>query len=258
MAYRWICDTQNFVSSIAMTETRPPNCWVSPDSRTYVVGVGALTLDTLRAGLQEVLKDIWKMYDRITGGKRFVSGSPEDIIDDLSNSARGYSWLSEEPYSSSRYVCFFHIVETHKLGIIDGQGRFSWNKPSIEQFLGTTAKLWRLVAYIQAFGGQISFRLRQYMEFRFANCDRQRSLIWQAGEPVTLLPDSKMTQLTEQHRFLPGFVHMMIASVFFEFLGGGLRECEALLVQVLKGAEAAQIHRTYVIISNSARIHLIC
>lgn len=256
MPYKWICDTKGYVSSVAMTETRPPNCWVSPDSRTYVVGIGALTIDTLRAGLQEVVKDIWKMHDRLVG-KRFVSSSPEDIVDDLSNTTRGYSFLSEEPFSSRRYLCFFHIVETQKLGIIDAQGRFSWNKPAIEHYLANTAKLWRLVAYIQSFGGQISIRLRQYTEFLLVNCDRQRSLIWQAGELLALLPDSKMTHITEQHRYQAGFVHPLIAAIFLEFIGGGLREAEALLVHVLKGPEAAQIHRTYVLINNLPSIPLI-
>lgn len=256
MPYKWICDTQNYVSSVAMTETRPPNCWVSPDSRTYVVGVGALNLDTLRSGLQEVMKDIWKMYDRLVG-KRFVTCSPTDIIDDLSNHTRGYSFLSEEPFASRRHLCFFHIVEAQKLGIMDAHGRFSWNKPVIEQFLAGTATLWRLVAYAQSFGGQISFRLRQFMEFLLANCDRQRSLIWQAGDLLALLPDSKTTHITEQYRYQAGFVHPLVAAIFLELIGGGLREAEAILVQVLKGSEAAQLHRTYVLISVFLSILLI-
>lgn len=245
MSYKWILDTQGYVSSRVYKEVRPPNCWVSDDAQTYVVGTSALHLDTLRAGLKRLVADIWDLYLGIVG-ERFALGTPHDVEDDLSNSSRDYSFLSEEPFVSHRHDLFHHLVKTHHLCVLDSNGRISWNTAAVEALLGRCANIWRLLSYAQSFFGQISIRLRQYMEYRLVNNDRLRSGIWQAGELLHLLPDHKSSKLTQQDRYLPAFTPPELNELWFELLGGGLREAEALFVFLLEDVAAAHTHRTSV------------
>lgn len=245
MSYKWVLDTQAYVSSRVYTEVRPPNCWVSDDAQTYVVGTSSLHVATLRAGMKRIIADIWDQYLRIAG-QRFALGTPHDIVDDLSNSTRDYSFLSELPFATHRHDLFHHLVDTYHLCALDSNGRISWNTKAVEGLLDRCANIWRLLSYVQSFFGQISIRLRQYMEYRLVNNDRLRSGIWQTGELLHLLPDHKSSKLTQQDRYLPAFTPAELNEVWFELLGGGLREAEALFVFILEDTAAAHTHRTSV------------
>lgn len=190
------------------------------------------------------MRDIWKLYDSIVGGERFVTTLPEGIVDDLSNTTRGYSFLSNEPFHSARHAVFFRLVTRHRLCTVDSLGRIAWNVPAVHNLLARAAKLWRLLSYLLAMTSQISIRLRQFMELTFVNADRMRSIIWQSGEALIMLNYSKMSQITDQDRYSPAFIHRDVSLILLEALGGGLREAEALFVHVISGSEAAQVHRT--------------
>ncbi|KAF7965750.1 hypothetical protein HWV62_42010 [Athelia sp. TMB] len=254
MSYKWVRDTQSFVSSVAMKELRPPSCWVSSDSRTFVVGTGKLHIDTLRAAVQEVPAAIWAAYDKILGGKRFVNIATEDIVDDLSNTSRGYSFASHEPFHSRRHDCFLYVVQMYKLCTIDSQNRLSWNLPAIDRVLDACAKLWRLVAYGLSYTTQISPRLRQFMELTFINADRLRSFIFQSGDGLVMGGFHKMSAISDEDRYIPGFQPRPYSDILKELLGGGFREMEALLVHVRHGAQAAQTHRTYLFSEHGKRL----
>lgn len=244
MSYKWTRETQNHLSSIAMKAVLPPSVWVSDDSLTYVVGTGTLKMETLQAAIPTIEADIWALYDSIVGGRRFNTTRAEDVVDDLSNTSRGYSFASNEPFHSNRHSCFIHLVQQNNLCTVDSLGRASWNRPELQKILTRCAKLWRLVAYHLSLTAQISIRLQQFMEHTFVNGDRMRSFIWQAGESLMMEAYSKTSQITDEDRYVPAFIHPSTSAILLEFLGGGLREAEALFVQVLSGSEAAQVHRT--------------
>lgn len=244
MSFKWVSDAQSFASSVAMSTVLPPQCWVSEDSLTYVVGTGTLTMSTLQAAIQAIMADIWGLYYRIVGNRRFVTTAAEDVVDDLSDTSRGFSFASNEPFGSRRNACFFHLVQLHNLCAVDSQRRISWNIPEVKNFLTICAKLWHRVAYLLSLTAQISIRLQQFMELTFVNGDRMRSFIWQAGEGIIMQAYSKTSHISDQDRYTPSFLHPDVSAILLEFLGGGLREAEALFVHVLSGGEAAQIHRT--------------
>lgn len=193
--------------------------------------------------MTRLVKDIWDLYTHIAG-QRFALCVPRDVVDDLSNTDRDYSFLSEEPFASHRHDLFYHLLDKHHLCVVDSKGRVSWNTKAIEGILDRCATIWRLLSYAQSFFGQISIRLRQYMEYRLVNNDRLRSGIWQSGELLHLLPDHKSSKLTQQDRYLPAFTPPELNEIWLELLGGGLREAEALFVFVLEDAAAAHTHRT--------------
>jgi len=52
-------------------------------------------LEKVCSGIQDMLKEAWKLLYQLTGGKRFATNLPEHFTDDLLNDTRGYfpqSW----------------------------------------------------------------------------------------------------------------------------------------------------------------------
>lgn len=243
MNYKWVQEAQNRVSGYALRETRPPGCWVSEDCQSYVSGTSTLTLTVLRGAMQELIRDIWTTYDELVG-KRFVTCALKDVVDDLQNTTRGYSFLSEEPFASRHNACFYHVLERHSLCDIDGLGVFSWNQQAIDKFLSGCVRLWRLFGYGLSYTGQISVRRTQLHEAKFLNDDHLRSFVWQSAEVLMLLLYSKNSHSMDEDRFYPAFLHQLFAEILLELLGGGLRNAEAYLIHVKGGAAKAQVHRT--------------
>lgn len=244
MNFKWTREAQNRVSGYAKRETRPPGCYVSEDCNNYVSGTSTLTLTVLRSAMQQLIRDIWATYDELVG-KRFVTCALKDVVDNLQNTTRGYSFLCEEPFSSRQNACFYHVIERHSLCDIDGVGRFSWNQQAVKKFLTGCVRLWRLFSYGLSYTGQVSIRRTQFQEAKFINDDHLRSFIWQSAEVLMFLIYSKNSHSMDEDRFYPAFLHQLFAEILLELLGGGLRNAEAYLILASGGdAAMAQVHRT--------------
>lgn len=245
MSYKWVRDNQTHISSVAMKEVRPPNCWVSEDSLTFAVGADSLHIDHLRQAIPKIIEDIWGLYDELVGGRRFVDIPLQDVVDDMSNTTRGYSFLSNEPFASRKHQCLNHVVQLHNLCMVDGRKRISWNIPGVDRFLHTSSKMWRLAGWLLSFTSQISVRTPQFMETTFINADRMRSFIWQCGEGLMMGGWSKTSTITDEDRYLPAFIAQLISVILIEIIGSQIREAEALLILAkTKDQVKAQIHRT--------------
>lgn len=142
ISYKWVGDTQSHVSSVAMKELWPLSCWISEDSLMFAVGPDSRHVDHLRQAIPKIMKDIWGLYDELVGGKHFVTIPIEDVVDDMSNTTRRYSFLSHKPFTSRKHDCFHHIVQLHHLCMVDGCKCILWSLPGIDHFLHTSAKMW--------------------------------------------------------------------------------------------------------------------
>lgn len=243
MSFKFVHNTQNYITKIAHSETRPPNYWVSEDALTYVVGRSSLTIDALRSGIQAAYRELWSLYAELVGDRR-VTTPLTDVVDDISNTTRGYSFSSEPPFAARKHDCFLHVVKTKKLAAVDANGNFAWNKPATTQWLLTAAKFWRVLGWTLSITCQISTRLTQFMETTLINADHLRSLLVQGGEMLLLGRNHKAGHITERDACTPGFVPKPLAEIIFEALTGGLRETEAIFIHFEHGPEAAEIHRT--------------
>lgn len=166
------------------------------------------------------------------------------MVDDISNTTRGYSFLSEEPFASSKHTCFLHVVKTKRLTMLDSNGRLVWNKPATKQWLLTESKYWRIIRWLLTFTGRISTRLAQEMENTMCNDDNLRSLIIQCGEMLNMGRNHKTGHILEQDAFDPAFVPSTLAGYIVQGLAGGIRETAAIMIHHEVGAEGAEIHRT--------------
>lgn len=244
MGYKFLFDVQRYVSAIAHTELRPPNCWVSDDALTYTIGRSSLTMATVRRGIQDAYEELETLLKDLTGNRR-VDVRLEDIVDDLSNTTRGYSFASEEPFASNMHSLFLQVVKEQKLCLLDAKGNVIWNRPATRRWLNKTGKYWRIVSWLLAITAQVSTRLTQDMETTFVNGDHLRSIIIQAGEMILMLRYHKSSH-GNGDKAIPAFVARRLAELIVQPILMGLRYTEGIFIHYEVGREEAELHRTYV------------
>ena len=237
-------DMQKFASSIAYSQVKEPNVYVSPDFGSITIGLHTMELESLRNGIKELLNDVEERYAALTKGNRTVKSMPDNLIDDLTDTTRGYSFLSEEPFSQDAHSLFFFLVEEYSLAMVDSDGRIGWNIPQIKEFLRGSLHAWEPLYHLLFITTHISSRGTQFIDHQITNADRHRNLFAQLGEMFLLTTYSKTTSATDHDSCTPGFLPNQVAYWLLEFLGGGLRNAESILAGIAYGKDVEQMYRT--------------
>jgi hypothetical protein len=203
-----------------------------------------MQLKNLRDGINELFNEVERRYTTLTKGNRIVKATPDDIIDDLTNTTRGYSFLSEEPFKQKAHSLFYFLVEEYGLAMVDSDGRIGWNIPQIKEFLRRSSYVWEPLYHLLFITTHISSRGTQFIDHQITNADRHRNLFVQLGEMFLLTTYSKTTSVTNHDSCTPGFLPKQVAYWVLEFLGGGLRNAESILAGIAYGKEVEHVYRT--------------
>lgn len=246
--FNMIYEIQQFASSLVLNQTQEPKVFVAPDFTWISVSGERMYLDKLREGIRDLINDLALRYRTLTKDNRVVKFSigdlKDDLKDDLTNSTRGYSFLSEDPFHKKRHSLFLFLVVEWQLAMVDSTGRISWNVPEIKDFLRRTLRVWEPLYHLLYITTHISSRGTQFTEHQICNADRHRNLFVQGGEMFMLTGYSKTSSSTDRYACTPGFIPEEVASWVLELLGGGLRTAEAILAGIAYGAEAEHQYRT--------------
>jgi hypothetical protein len=232
-------ELQQFASSLAFNQIRPPRLWWSESFDEVSVDGATLNLAKFRAGIDLLIKTTWEMYDGLTGGKRFVDRIPENFVDRLPNDTHGYSFLSHGPFTSNPHGLLQHLVKDLDLAFVDGYGRLSWNIPALRRFFDTSDQMNTLHSVLAFILTSPSNRVTQFTDYKFKNDLRPRNLHMLQQEMFLLSRYNKMTNLTGYDECIPCFYPKRLQDLTLELLAGGLRECEVLFSSILYGPEAA-------------------
>ncbi|KAG2336601.1 hypothetical protein BDR05DRAFT_953250 [Suillus weaverae] len=245
---------QQFASSIAFNQTQEPRVFVAPDFTWISIGVERMHLDRLRKGIRELIDTLALRYRALTKDSRIEKLRLDDLKDDLTNSTRGYSFMSEAPFHNNRHSLLLFLVTEWNLAVIDSAGRIAWNIPEIKDFLRRTLCVWEPLYHLLYITTHISSRGTQFLEHQICNAERNRNLFVQGSEMFILTGYSKTTSITDRYACTPGFIPEEVASWVLELLGGGLRTAEAILAGVAYGREAEHQYRTYLCVGDGKRI----
>ncbi|KIK34188.1 hypothetical protein CY34DRAFT_30661, partial [Suillus luteus UH-Slu-Lm8-n1] len=231
--FNFIYEMQQYASSLAFNQTKEPN---------------------LREGVQALLKDFKMRYGDLMNDHVMLTAIPDALKDDHTNSARGYSFLSEEPFYEKRHSIFFFLVESFGLARVDNAGRISWNIPAIKTLLRRTLRIWEPLYHLLYITTHISSRGTQFIDHQVCNADRHRNIFVAGKEMFILTTYSKKTGITDRDSCTPGFVPKDVAFWLIELLGGGFRTAEAILAGIAYGKEAEHLYRTYLCVGEGERI----
>lgn len=235
---------QQYASSLAFNQVKEPNVYVDPDVKSITIGTQTMEMDKLREGMQVILGDFKKRYSALTDDNVVLKRMPDHVKDDHTNTTRGYSFLSEEPFYQKRHSLFFFLVDYYNLAMVDNEGRLSWNIPGIKELLRRTSRVWEPLYHLLYITTHISCRGTQFIDHQVCNADRNRNLFVGGNEMFILTGYSKKTGITDRDSCTPGFVPKDVSFWVLELLGGGLRTAEAILDGVAYGEEAEHLYRT--------------
>jgi hypothetical protein len=242
--FNMIYEMQQYASALALNQIQEPKVFVAPDVAWISIGVARMHMDKLREGIRQLIDDLALRYRTLTMDNKIVKPGLDDLKDNIANSTRGYSFMSEEPFHNKRYSLFLFLVQEWKLAMVDNAGRISWNIPEIKDFLRRTLRVWEPLYHLLYITTHISSRGTQFVEHQIRNADRHRNLFAQGGEMFMLTGYSKTTSITDRYACTPGFIPQEVASWVLELLGGGLRTAEAILAGVAYGEESEHQYRT--------------
>lgn len=183
---------------------------------------------TVRRGFQGAYEEIRTLLKELTGNYH-INIRLDNMVDNLSNTTRGYSFVSENPFASNQHSLFLHSVKDQKLCILDVKGNMIWNRPATRQWLNKSAKFWCIAAWLLAITAQVFTHLTQEMENTFVNSDHLRSIIIQAGEIILMLHYHKSRQ-GGRDKAIPALVAKLLAELNVRAILMGLRYTETIML----------------------------
>jgi hypothetical protein len=246
--FNMLTDMQKVVSSIAYKQVLPPRLFWSEDYRQVSVDGETLKLDRFRLGIQQMIRAIWDKYNSISGGRRFADNLPETFKDDLSNDTRGYSFLSNGPYTKTPHSLLYHLARGQNLASIDGEGRLSWDVPALRRFFKACDEINNLLAILTFILPSSSTRVTEFIDNKLRNASQNRSLHMLMQEMFLLSGYHKMTNATGLDACTPAYYPEPLQELTLEIFAGGLRDCETILAPILFGrdSDAAELYHTSV------------
>ncbi|KAG1718527.1 uncharacterized protein EDB91DRAFT_1090004 [Suillus paluster] len=253
-SFNMIYEMQQYASSLAFNQTQEAKVFVDPDFKWITIGVETMHLDKLREGIQHLAQDMKSRYRALTQSNNVMTKMPDQVKDDLTNTTRGYSFISENPFFEKRHSLLLFLVEQYNLAMVDNAGRIAWNIPAVKELLRRTLRIWEPAYHLLYITTHISSRGTQFIDHQISNADRHRNLFMQGAEMFLLTGYSKKTSITDRDSCTPGFVPKDIAFWILEFLGGGLRTAEAILAGIVYGKDAEHLYRTYLCVGDGKRI----
>lgn len=239
-----IHETQQFVSSLAFNQIREPKIYVDEKVESITIGTERMYLQKLRDGTKKLLEDVESRYVKLTRGNKVLTRMPDDVLDDLADTRRGYSFIREEPFRSKQHSLLLFLVEEYRLAMVDGSGRIAWDIPEVKNFLIKSARVWEPLYHLIYLTVHVSSRGTQFIDHQISNADRHRNLFMQGSEMFIITGYSKTTNARDLDSCTPGFLPRKVAEWALEMLGGGLRSAEAILAGIAYGEEAEHLYKT--------------
>jgi len=243
-----IWELQQFASSLAYGQLKDPDVFVDPQYAWISIHGKTLHLERLRRGMQDLLREVKDSFIVLSGDAAWPAPHDNPIVENLSNTQRGYCFLEEVPFCERKHDLFLSTVEKHKLGTWTPAGTCIWNELAIRKFLDRADAVWGHLIHALYVGLQLSIRVTQLLQLQIRNADRPRNFVFQGKECMVINRYSKTTNAKGKDGCIPAFLSAALTEIFLVLLGSGFREAQALLAGVVYGSEARWHYRTYVFI----------
>ncbi|KAI9456768.1 hypothetical protein HD554DRAFT_2177923 [Boletus coccyginus] len=253
--FNMLFELQQFMSSQAYGQEADPQVYVDPSYQWISIGKQTLHLQSLRDGMQTLIRTVKDLYVTLSGEDVWV-GLPAGlkVIDDLSNLGRGYSFLEELPFRVEKHSFFLSLVQRQRLGTVMADGMWSWDHVAVREFLDSADRLWGYAIHALYVGVHLSTRVTQFLQHQIRNADRPRNLFFTGEEGFFFTRYSKTTHLKGRDSCVPAVLSEPLRELLLVLLGSGFREAQAILAGIEHGEEAQSLYQTYLCVANGKRV----
>jgi hypothetical protein len=95
-----------------------------------------IVIDKVHSGIQDMLKDVWGLLDKLMGGKKFATKLPVNFKDDLINETQNYSFLDHRPFTDESNALMTYLIDQSSCNFatINVSDCLSFNMPAVCDF----------------------------------------------------------------------------------------------------------------------------
>ena len=249
-----IFEMQQFASAIAKNRAAPPVINWSDDYSKLTVRGQCIKLDSVRAGLQEMESKAWEILDDITLKERIPYNIPKDMVDDMTDSSIGYSWLDNGPFTESENALLQKLMQdpASKLGYKEN-GKLKCNMVAAVGLMDKLAEVNRLLSVLLHIAPSQPARGTEHVDQKIRNSWRLRNLFHQDGKLWMVTQYTKTTNLTGRDVFIPMIVPDRLAKLL-EYYLVVFRPLETTLAGIIYGKDAAQLYHDYLYVERGERV----
>ncbi|KAJ6467177.1 hypothetical protein C8R47DRAFT_931389, partial [Mycena vitilis] len=248
-----VTDIQRWASSIAINTVRPPSTLVSPDGMTITHGGATLRVADYRAGLKHALQDLTLQLGELLFGFSVPLDMPENLVDDWSNSTRGYSFVNNHDFIPSDSF-FQHLLRSKDadLTYTDPDGRLCFKQPSINRIVGMDTKFMANLGPATASTSSIS-RIAEFLDGKIKNATRERTLMANGGDLWLVTRRRKWENLVKHAVFDPHLVPEPMRDILLRYVLI-FRPALVRLLRIAKQEKDAMLYDEYLWVHNRERI----
>ncbi|KDQ49444.1 hypothetical protein JAAARDRAFT_143448 [Jaapia argillacea MUCL 33604] len=245
--YNSIRELQHFASSLAMTETSPPRISWDRSMEWVAVDGKRLELARLRAALQQGLQEAWNLMLALSDNHRIPFAIPANLVDKMSNSDAGYSWLNNAKFTTVEHPLIRHLLQkgdADRLFWTDGHGNNHWIIPTCLRILDQAAEINKLLSVLNHIIPGQPPRGTEFISARIRNGTRDRNVFLDHGRLWFATRYTKMSNRQEHNQFLPILCPPSLAEINQYYLII-IRPAETILGRVVHGADAAADYHNF-------------
>jgi hypothetical protein len=240
--YNVLYELQQFTSSLSFNQIRTPKLFWSDGMDRVTISGETLVLATFRSGIQRLLADTRSLMDKLTGGRRFVIKPRDQFRDDLPNTTRGYSWLSNGPFTEFPHAFITHLIHGSQweFAYLNDSGMLSWNIPAVHHVMDLLSQInGNLMTLNYIFSDN---RATQLCDQTIRNGLQPRNLYFALNWMFWLTRRTKTSNLTGMDACIPTFIPPILSDMMIEYLAGGMREAEQVFANIVFSKETASLY----------------
>ena len=253
--FNTIVEYKRFATALAITNASPPATTLSADAKIVTYKEKTLHLDDWILGMRRAYNESMSLVGLLCRSKSFPLDLPNDLVDDMSNSTYGYSWLDSVKCVDPTALMKHLMSNTEgdvpcKLGkdetlIWDAAWQMSW--------LRKAGELNQLMANLHhTVPGQPS-RIAELCDFRLRNGLRGRNVFYNHGDIWLINRRVKSETLVQHEEFIPVKLPPELCELYKIYLVV-IRPVEIDFARRLWGNKVATLYHEYLYVIDGARL----
>lgn len=254
--YNSVREMQHFASSLAMSRVSPPAITWSHDYSSVSFRGTSIKIDDMRQGLITMEQKIKDIFDDVSMHHVIPYQIPPNLIDDMTNSTAGYSWLDNGHFTNGNNALLKVLLDEPKcrLGCINSAGEFQWNMVAAHTIM---TKLRDANAYLSVLLHIIPSqpsRAPEHVDNKIRNSWRLRNLFMRDGEMWMITQYTKTSNITGHDSFLPMLIPTRLAQLLQKYLLI-FRPLELVLANSIWGEAAMQVYHDYLYVDMGKKVN---
>lgn len=252
--FNTLLEYQQFISALAYSDAPPPTTTLSPDAKCVSYKDKTMHLDNWTLGMRQAFNDATALAKDLCGGLEFDINIPNDLVDDMSNTTYGYSWINMATFIPP-HILMHHLMSnpTTSPCYITQDGHLAWNTGHQQAWMVKASKLNLLFACLHHTVDGQPCRISELLDFRISNGIRGRNVFHDHGAEWLVARRVKPESLVQHEEFIPVKLAPEMATLFRIYLLL-IRPVEIDFARRLWGQQAADLYNEYLFLTMGKRL----